>query len=85
MQATLSAPLTLNPAQATALIIERFAAEPDAGVLTVTFRLVDASGNMLDRRTITANTPAVQIWITNQTTTIYSALLTRLGLTGTVA
>lgn len=85
MQATLSAPLTLNPQQAVVLVIESFTVEPDAGVLTVRYRLVDSGGNLLERRTVTSNAPNVQTWITNQTTTIYNALLNKLGLTGTVA
>lgn len=85
MQATLTSPLTLNPTQATALVIESFSVEPDAGVITVRFKLVDAGGNIVDRRIVTSNAPNVQTWIANQTATIYNALLSKLGVTGTVA
>lgn len=84
MQATLSAPLTLDPTQATVLVVDSFQADPQAGMLTVVYRLVDSSGNTVARRTATSNASSVQTWIANNTATIYNALLSKLGVTGTV-
>jgi hypothetical protein len=84
-EVTLDAPLTLDPKQATRLVIRYWHVEPDAGVVQVGYDLFDASGKLLERRAITADGAQVQTWIANNTNTIYTRLLAKLGVTGTVA
>jgi hypothetical protein len=84
-QATLDAPLTLDPTQAVKLKIMSFNTECDARVVTIRFAMLDASGKVVSERTVQADGAQVQTWITNQETTIYNRLLAKLGVTGTIA
>ena len=83
-QATLDAPLTLDPQQAITLVIRGANIDFDARVVTIHFDMVSAGGAILARRTITADGATVQTWITNQEATIYGRLLAKLGVTGTI-
>lgn len=84
-QATLDAPLTLDPTQAFTLRLRRFVGECDARVVQITVVMLDAQGKIVGERTIQADGVAVRNWLTNQETTILNALLSKLGITGTVA
>lgn len=84
-EATLSAPLTLDPQQAAKLVIRNVLVEFGARTLQVEYDLVDGTGKLLQRRTVTADGAAVQTWIGNQEATLYARLLAKLGVTGTVA
>jgi hypothetical protein len=85
MEATLSAPLTLNPAQATKLIVRFAVLEFGADVVQITYDLVNAAGKVIHRETITADGAAVKTWVQNQEAVIYARLMAKLGVTGTVA
>jgi hypothetical protein len=85
MQATLDAPLTLDPQQAARLVIRGALVDCDARVVIIHFDMVDGDGKILERRTITADGAQVQTWISNQESVIYGRLLAKLGVTGTVA
>lgn len=85
MKATLSAPLTLNPQQATELVVTRALLNFESRTVAIDFELRDVGGAVVSRRSIEVSTNAVKNWLTNQETTIYNALLTKLGITGTVA
>lgn len=85
MQATLDSPLTLDPLQAVTLKIVNTVIDHGARQVSITFELVDDTGKLLQRRTIVADGAQVQTWINNQEATIYSRLLAKLNVTGTVA
>ena len=85
MQATLDTPLTLDPKQATKLVVRSAVIEFDSRAVQIDYEMIDASGKTVDRRRITATGAAVQTWITNQENTIYTRLLASLGITGTIA
>jgi GTP cyclohydrolase III len=84
-QATLNAPLILDPQVATKLIIRNAMIDFEGRVLVIHFDLVDADGKMLARRSVVADGSAVQTWISNQESIVYTRLLAKLGLTGSVA
>lgn len=84
-EATLDAPLTLDPKQATKLVVRHADIDFAARTVDIDYFLVDATGKVIDRKRITASGAAVQTWITNQETTIYNRLLASLGVTGTIA
>jgi hypothetical protein len=85
MQATLDAPLTLDPQQATKLVIRGANVDFDGRVVLIHFDMVAANGTILQRRSIVVDGSQVQTWITNQENAIYTRLLAKLGVTGTVA
>jgi hypothetical protein len=82
--ATLDVPLTVNPLAATKLVIRSIMLEPAATALTVRYDMVDATGKIVDSRTITSTAPAVQAYVLAQETAIYAKLLAFLGVTATV-
>lgn len=84
-EATLDAPLDLDPRQAAKVIIRNWHVEPDEGVVQISYDLVAQDGTLLDRRIATADGAQVRTWIANNTNTIYTRLLAKLGVTGTVA
>jgi hypothetical protein len=83
-QVTLDAPLTLDPKQATKLVLRRADIDFTARTVEIDYVLVDATGKTIDRKRITASGAQVQTWINNQETTIYGRLLAALGVTGTI-
>ena len=83
-EATLDAPLDLDPRTAAKLRIRSFQADCDGRVVTIIYDLVDSDGKVVDRRQRVATGSQVQTWITNQEATIYTRLLAELGVTGTV-
>lgn len=83
-EATLDAPLTLDPQQATKLVIRGANVDFDGRVVVINFDMVAANGTILQRRSIVADGAQVQTWITNQEATIYGRLLAKLGVTGTI-
>jgi hypothetical protein len=85
MQATLDSPLILDPLQAATLRIINTVIDHGSRTVSITFELVDDTDKLLQRRTIVADGATVQTWIANQEATIYGRLLTKLGVTGTVA
>ena len=85
MKATLDAPLTINPSTATQAVIHSVLIDFQGRELRVNVELLDASGNTVDRRTITRSGAQAQTYISNQESTFYAQLLAALGVTGTVA
>lgn len=83
-EATLSQPLTLNPTQATKLVLVSATPEFAAGVMHITFDMFAANGTLIERRTITADGAAVKTWVANAEATIYTRLLAKLGVNGVV-
>lgn len=84
-EVTLDTPLTLDPKQATKLVLRSAVIEFDSRALQIDYVLVDADGKVVDRRRITATGAQVRAWITNQEATILNRLLAHLGVTGTIA
>jgi hypothetical protein len=83
-QVTLDAPLTLDPKQATKLVLRHAVLEFGPDVVQIAFDLVDATGKVIDRRSITADGAAVATWVNNQEATICARLMAKLGVTGVV-
>lgn len=84
-EATLSSPLTINPAQAVKLRVRATRVDHVARVVGVTVEYVDAGGNVVHRETDQLSGPQVETWISNQEATLLNRWLARKGLTGTVA
>lgn len=85
MNATLDAPLTLDPQQAITLKLRQTMVDHTERVVILYFDLIDGGGNVVAQRRLTADGAQVQAWITAQETTIYQRLLSKLGVTGTIA
>lgn len=85
MQATLSAPLTLNPQQAAVLVLRSTTIDHPGKQVIVRFALIGAGGAVLDTREVVISDAATVTWLTAQESTILNALLTKMGVTGTVA
>ncbi|MEJ7812899.1 MAG: hypothetical protein WKG32_20965 [Gemmatimonadaceae bacterium] len=82
--AALNAPLTLDPKQATTLVLRSAVVEFEAGVIQLRYELVDAAGKVLETRTVTADGAAVQTWIATQRAPLYQRLLAKLGVAGVI-
>jgi hypothetical protein len=83
--ATLDVPITVNPLAATKLVIRSILIEPAATALTIRYDMVDATGHVVDSRTITSQAPVVQSYVATQEAAVYAKLLAFLGVTATVA
>ncbi len=84
-KATLDAPLTLDPQQATTLTIVAATLEFGSKQMQIHYELRAANGGLLEKRTITADGVAVQTYVGNQEAILYTRLLAKLGVSGTVA
>lgn len=84
-EATLSAPLTLDPQQATKLRVVNTFVNHRQRTVRIEYEMVAANGTVVSTRTVSRGGAAVDTWITNQESTIYAQLLAQLGVTGTVA
>lgn len=84
-QATLDAPLTLDPQQAARIKIRTAEMDLTNRVLILVYDLYDGDGKHLGRRSLVADGAQVQTYLTNQEATLYARLLAKLGVTGTVA
>lgn len=83
-EATLDSPLTLDPQQATKLVIRGVQIDLDGRDMTIHFDLVGAGNVILARRSVVATGSQVQTYISNQETNYYTRLLAKLGITGTI-
>ena len=83
-QATQDAPLTLDPTQATKLRIKSFTAECDSRAVSIVVHYLDAGDQIVAEKTIQVDGAQVNTWMTAQETTIYTRLLAKLGVTGTI-
>lgn len=84
-QATLTNPLTLNPQQATRLVIREARVDFDAREVLLRIDYVSAQNVVLETRTVVVDGAQVQTWINNQENTLYTRLLAKLGVTGNIA
>lgn len=84
-EATLSAPLTLDPRQATKLRVRVSEVDHITRTVTVLIDHLDSNGNVIHfvRRTLSG--PQVETWISNQETTLLNRYMAVANLTGTVA
>ena len=83
-EATLTAPFTLDPRQATKLRVREFTAEKDGGFVRAIIDYVDADGNVVHTDRFRLTGPQVVTWIANQEATILNRYMTQNSLTGTV-
>ena len=84
MAATLNAPLTLDPQTASKLVVRRVVFDFDNRAIITHVDMVDSNGKTLQTRSVVAEGAQVQAYIDNQESDIYSMLLAKLGVTGTV-
>ena len=85
MQATLTSPMTLDPQTATKLVIRRAVLDFDNRSLVIHVDMVDADGRVIQQRAVVAEGSQVQTYVGNQESSIYTRLLAKLNVTGTVA
>jgi hypothetical protein len=84
-QALLSAPLPVNPEQATRIVLRSSLLEHGANAMLVTFDLVNASGAVVESRALTLSGAAITTWFATNEPILVQRLLTRLGLSGTIS
>jgi hypothetical protein len=81
---TLSSPLTVNPTQVAKLQVRHTAIDHQARVAVVFLDMLDASGAVVESRSVTLNGTQVAAWVDNLRDTIVSRLLAKLGVTGSI-
>jgi hypothetical protein len=74
-QATLDAPLTLDPQTVTVLRLRHATLDFDRMVVQITVDMVDAGGVVREVRVVEADGAAVATYVGNQATTILTRLL----------
>lgn len=84
-QVTLDAPLTLDPTQATRIVLRGARLNFSNNSIDVVVEFVDASGNIRETRVIPADGAQVATYVGNQANTILTRLLAKLGVTGTIS
>lgn len=77
-------PVAVNPQQAAGLVITSATIVFGNKSIHVHYNMVDADGVIIAQKTRLLDSPQVQTWIGNQEETIYTRLLAKEGLTGTV-
>lgn len=84
-EATLTAPITVDPRQGVKLRVRSFEAIDAMGAVAVVIEYLDAGGNVVktDRDTLTG--AQIVTWIANQESPILTRYMAKNGLTGTIA